>query len=826
MAEDILLKYESLVEELKAHLGTPKFDKLFKSKTASLTKPEQFLIKMEMSRLSQPVARFIDLRGQVTGQVKPYEYDGKQHFMDDTAIEVFEDAIKRHGGYTLAVYEAVMNTENNHRVMQKKAAEQALADDSAATEQPAKVIKFASYESRREERMNYSIKITVELDKDNKVAASTSDISLSGAKIKLAPRYQVKKGQLIGLRLVGLEQDFELGLKNGIQYEIVAVEKVSREYNHIRLKRTFIENNEKFDEFLESFIHGNKRRYKVNLDNTLDAVVSKGYEQYYIPRVTSLYTFLSLQGDKLYPSLALTTENNIFIQRYFCDERKLSCLYSIINQQRLGDLLSSPEAVKEEYLYTFTHTVAGKIYYYSATRSELDSQSNLKNLFLGFGSQKDSWQCFKLQLMPSHPEDSYIPLSLPSSAGKNIEKLNKPPTPRVQGLIKDVKYLLILTSIGTKFEQQTYQQLDYNKDAVNQLKQFGHSKHKTPPHLEPVALEYVNLRAHKRYLYKTAVSVEHHEQTITGHTRDLSVMGLQIEFDQPVEFKKGDIIKLNLPELQKITKKHDLTNLAYEVMAVSKSLTTVNLKVHRITDLPHMAIKFFTVLIDNNKDKLRVCEESPKIPGLSTALRNMVTKSVCQFPFYLHKEAAHFKTGAIGQGLYPSPLHVLLQNFGLLNETTSIDGFLSTDQITEVITPLIKDRSRQDPPLPFTLFVRFDPRKTVISDAITSRCISEDDYKPQTLFVKKALKSDLVYIFRLYISRTGRPDIDYLANELKYISQYALHKAKDLEEALWAVAGVGDIIDITDEALTHFDIDQRLINEMSKRKATWLKRVI
>lgn len=826
MAEDILLKYESLVEELKAYLGTPKFDKLFKSKTAGLTKPEQFLIKMEMSRLSQPVARFIDLRGQVTGQVKPYEYEGKQHFMDDTAIEVFEQAIKRHGGYTLAVYEAVMNTENNHRVMQKKAAEQALTEDDNDSQLSAKVIKFASYESRREERMNYSIKITVEFDKDSKVAATTSDISLSGAKIKLAPRYKLKKGQLIGLRLVGLEQDFELGLKNGIQYEVVAIEKVSREYNHVRLKRTFIENNEKFDEFLESFIHGNKRRYKVNLDNTLDAVVSKGYEQYYIPRVTSLYTFLSLQGDKLYPSLALTTENNIFIQRYFCDERKLSCLYSIINQQRIGHLLSSSEAVKEEYLYTFTHVVAGKVYYYSATRSELESQPQLKNLFLGFGSQKDSWQCFKLQLMPSHPEDSYIPLSLPSSAGKDIEKLNKPPSPRVQGLIKDVKYLLILTAVGTPYEQLSYKQLTFDKNAVNQLKQFGHSKHKTPPHLEPVALEYVNLRAHKRYLYKTAITINHHEQIITGHTRDLSVMGLQIECDKPVEFKKGDIINISLPDLQKITKKHDLSSLAYEVMAISKSLTTVNLKVHRITDLPHMAIKFFTILIENNKDKLRVCEESPKIPGLSTALRNMVTKSVCQFPFYLHKEAAHFKAGAIGQGLYPSPLHVLLQNFALLNENTSIEGILSTQQITEVITPLIKDRSRQDPPLAFTLFIRFDPRQPSISDAITSRCISEDDYKPQTLFVKKALRNDLMFVFRLYVSRTGRPDIDYLSNELKYISQYALHKAKDLEEALWAVAGVGDLIDISDEALTHFDIDETLKIEMNKRKKTWLKRVI
>ena len=88
-------------------------------------------------------------------------------------------------------------------------------------------------------------------------------------------------------------------------------------------------------------------------------------------------------------------------------------------------------------------------------------------------------------------------------------------------------------------------------------------------------------------------------------------MGLQIECDNPVEFKKGDIIKLSLPDLQKITKKHDLSSLAYEVMAISKSLTTVNLKVHCLTDLPHMGIHT-TALAENNKD---TCEESPKIPG-------------------------------------------------------------------------------------------------------------------------------------------------------------------------------------------------------------------
>jgi hypothetical protein len=826
MAEDILLKHESLVDELKQYLGAPKFDLIFKSKTAGLTKPEQFLMKMEMTRLSQPIARFIDLRGLVTGQVKPYEHNGKQHFMDATAVEVFEKAIEQHGGYTLAVYEAVMHTENNHRVLQKQA-EKELENPKKSQGQllPTQVVKFASYESRSEERMNYSIKVTLDFNDKKNISASTSDISLSGSKIKLGTRHNIKKGHIIALRLVGLEQDFELGLKNGIQYEVVAVEPSSNEFNYIRLKRTFIENNEAFDNFLESFIHGNKRRYKVNLDNTLDAVVSKGYEQYYIPRVTSLYVFLSEKANTLYPSISLTTENNIFIQRYFSDERKVPCLYSVLNHDRISTLLTQTTPVKEDYLYTFTHISAGKIYYYSATRSELKKKPDLQNLFFGFGSQKDSWQCFKIQIMPSHPADSYIPLSLPNSAGKNIEKLNKPPTPRVENIIKDVKYVVVLTSISHPVEQENYKKFNYDKSLVNHLKTFGHSKLTTPPYLEIVALEYVNLRSHKRFLYKTNTVISFANTNIVGSTRDFSVMGLQIECEAPVNFKKGDIVDLAFPELQKITKKHKLITLKYEVMAIGKSLTTINLKAHRVADYPHVGVSFFTQLIQSNKDKLTACEESPKIPGLSTALRNMVTKSVCQFPLYLHKDAAHFVTGAIGFGLYPSPVHAILQSFGILGDKTNLTSILTTKQIETVLTPAIKDRGRQDPPLPFTHVIYFDPRKTKIEEAIKSDCVVGSDYSSLKDKILLRINSKLIFVMRLYISRTGRPDTDYLANELKYISNYALHKAKNLEEALWSVTGVGDLVDITDEALSHLALNPESVEQMEQRKLRWLNRL-
>ena len=829
MAEDKLQQYQPLIEELKQQLGSPGFDQFFAQKTAQLSKPDQFLLKMEMSRLSQPIARFIDLRGQVSGEVKPYMYDGKQHFMDDLAITVFEQEIAKHGKYTLAVYEAVMNTDNNFRVMQKRAQQEDEEDDApvVVSNHGAKLIKFASYESRIEERMNYAIKITVEVSRNNIISASTSDISLSGAKIKVHPKAVFEKGQLLTIRLVGLEQDFELGLKSGIQYEVVAVEPVSREYQHVRLKRTFVENNPGFDEFLNSFIHGNKRRYKINLDNTMDAVVCKGYEQYYLPRVSSLFVFLNKVNDKLtLPSMVLTNENNAFIHYYFEDERKKSCLYSIFNQKRLAYLNSLPNAVKEAILYTFTHSNGGKIYYYSAFDYELTKEPELASLFFGFGAKKDSWRAFKVQIMPSYHEDAYIPLSLPSSAGKSLEKLNKRPTPRVQGFIQDVQNLMLLTDITDLKRTEIHKKNAFDQSQVNLLKHFGHGKANTPPHLEVVALEYVNLRAHKRYLYKTGALFNADTTTvIEGHTRDLSVMGLQIELNTATDAKKGDLIHIDLPELQNITKKHNLKGLRYQVMAVSKSKTIINLKVHKVTENKHPAIEFFTQLIEKNRSKLQACEESPKVPGLSTALRNMITKSVCQFPLYLHKESAHFNVGAVGRGLYPTKLHKVLESFNQNNqEHIEISPVFPSNFIEDELSDALRKRTRQDKPLKYTLFLRFDPDKKTLSEAVKSQILrNEDSLDSLFLFIKKALRKEILFVFQLHVSKTGRPDTDYLANELKYVSHYALHKAKDLEEALWDVTGVCDLIDITDEVLPTLDIEANLVTRMAEKKRLWFE---
>ena len=67
------------------------------------------------------------------------------------------------------------------------------------------------------------------------------------------------------------------------------------------------------------------------------------------------------------------------------------------------------------------------------------------------------------------------------------------------------------------------------------------------------------------------------------------------------------------------------------------------------------------------------------------------------------------------------------------------------------------------------------------------------------VFIDEVVSNDLLFAFKIFLSRTGRPDTEHIAKELGYVSVYAIHKAKVLEEELWSVVGVGDVIDISDE---------------------------
>ncbi|NVK25391.1 MAG: PilZ domain-containing protein [Gammaproteobacteria bacterium] len=837
-----LQEFKGIIEQLKPAIDEPDFDQVFKSVTADVPKSKQFLIKMELKRIAKPCNQLIDLRGHVAGKPFPYEHKGKIHYLDEVAKDIFEQQLEMFGRYTIGVNEAVLAADNNHRILHKKEQTARLEEKNkqrlSSNDVTAKpiadeekirsdfgghVVNFTRYGIRHEERMNFSIAVELQFSIGDSIEASTSDLSVSGAKVKIPAAKEVVIGQKVALYLTGLEKEFKLGLKDGIQYEIVGIDSADTDSNYIRLKRTFTEDVTSFDEFLGNFINGNKRRYKINLENTLDAILIKGFEQFYLPRITSLPVFIRQIQGRLVPTLILATENNRETLGNFSDENKNLVFQQILNEPRIERILSSGKSIKETTLYSFTHAKAGKLYFYSATSDELNEDENKRNLFLGFGAQKASWCVHKLQLMETSDSEAYIPLSIPDTADREIKKLNKPPSPRVQGIIKDCKYIAMFTPLrGDAFKKQYQHHFKFDASQLKLLKSFGHPKLKRYITTTVETIEYVNLRSEERYLYKTQIEIANpigdFIPSVKGSTRDLSTQGLQVILDEPHDHKKGDVILLSLPELQKITKSFKLEKLPYEVMAISKNKTIMNLRTFE-DGTKHHARYFFKKLIEQNIDKLTPAKMESQFPGLSTCLRNLTAKSMNNLSMYFSKENNKIKVNTIGTSFEPNLLHNMLASRKPSDFDVTLYPLLQRNSLGKVFTPILSKMKRADRPEFVDIFIRYrfnqeGEEQTFISQ-VESTFSSE---KIKKTFIDSSLEKDIFCVFRIFLSRTGRPDMDYVSKELSYVGNYANHRAKELEERLWSVVGVGDIVDITEEFLTRSGYSVEQINQQNLRK--------
>jgi len=837
MAAD-LQQFNDIIEELKSVINQPDFDTQFKAATEDVPKSKHFLIKMELKRLAQPCSRLIDLRGSVDGEPSAFEYKSQVHYLDELAKKIFLEQVEKFGRYTVGVYETVLHADNNFRVMDKVQQEKRQVEkdlpppvaekksqkkptNKILSEYGSEIVHFTQYGIRNEERMNFSINVELQFGIGNVLKATTSDLSISGAKVKIPAAKDVALGQKLALYLTGLEGDFSLDLKDGIQYEIVGIESAGPNYNHIRMKRSYTEDITSFDEFLSAFINGNKRRYKVNLENTLDAIIIKGFEQYYLPRSTFLPIFIREVQGRLLPTMALATENNRETLGYFSDENKNLVLQQILTAERIDDIMLSPSVIKESLLFCFTHAKQGKLYFYSATLEEFNKHPELKNAFIGFGSKKASWKVFKLQVSLADENDSYLPLSVPDSADEEIKLLNQPPSEKIQSMLKGLKYTVNMAPInGDGFAKQYQQYHEFDQALVPKLTLFGHPKLKRYISITVESIEYVNLRSETRFLYKSDITIESpgSNTDVKGETRDFSEHGLQVVLNEEGEYKKGDIILLAMPSFQNVTKAFKLKKLPYEVMAISRNKLIMNLRTFDHSK-QHVAAAFFKKLISQNISKLTPAKMESKFPGLSKSLRNISAKSIHNFPVYFAKENSKLKVNTVGQGTEANLLHQMLKQHKPDDHETTLYPLLKENALATVFTPVLVKLKRTDRPVYIDLYLRFRPKEFVEERAFIAQ-YNDQFMSSEKLssFIESSIKNDLFFAYRIFISRTGRPDMDYIAKELAYVGNYAVHRAKELEERLWSIIGVGDVIDISDEVMMRLGFKNSQLKQQMLKK--------
>lgn len=778
-----------VIDQLIPIYKDPNFDSIFLKLTADETNNSRFLIKMELNRRYAPCVRIMDFRKQSTN-TNPIEIKGILHYLSPEDVEVLVNEMKiYHGEYTMGVYEKVLEMRK-----QRKKDPNSGEDNSSIEEQISKydvdTVNFASYFYRSEERMNYSSPAILYLDdSDIGIPVKTSDLSCGGIKLSIENDIEFTKRQPCTVTFTGLQKlvNDPKGKLERSPYVILTKEEKNNKKWLVVIKS---EKDPEFNTIMDDFIQSNKLKYSVSVDNLLTTIETKGYEQYFLPRTTTLPLFFS--NDEV-PQLlyCLKSENNQGILEYWRDERNVDKISSLVTTKRILQLLKKGNFA-ETFIYTFRHMVRSHIYFFSATLEELE-ETKLRDLFYTVGSKRQSWKVYKFSIekadITEQNVDKYIP--------KESTPIEKEIAHRELQKIGYVGQIIEIKNDEIGLDDYTSIKLEqYN---ANELQIFAHNLAVTPCKIE--MLHYIKMRKEPRYVHKTAIAVKLPSgKTLVGWTKDISTLGMQIEVAEAAECQKDDILLITLPKMQNLTNSLKLKDLLYKVVHKNQSSTIIHLMIEG-DPKTHVGRKFFNMLIESNPDALPASKEIQKLSIVSKCLRYLYTLHIFSTPLYLSKNKSN-RLGAIGKINQPRPIYNLLTTLNSDNSNKfNVYPLFHDKMLRKLLLEPLRQTQRTFSPTEMLVYTS----KTFTADGnICYETFLDSEFKnfnEKKNFVVQCLKRKSFYAIKMYLTKTGKPDIDYISQELDYISKYAIHKARRFEETIWSVIGICDIVDVTEEIL-------------------------
>lgn len=782
--------HSALIEQLKPLLMEPNFQEIFQQLTIDETNSTRFLVKMELSRLASPCTRIIDLRDKSELPCVEVMLGQQRHFLDEPAKNSMHEAMSLfRNQYTLGVYEYVLNAHQQRRLKLRQNVTQVEAAESEPFMVPGVVL--GSYFNRTEERMNYSIRIAASQTSRGEVQGITADLSVGGARIRLAANHPFDLDHPLKIKLLELSEEFYYpDLQLGVDYEVVDSQ-TNGEYIWLRLKR--IGGSEALSEMLGNLIHGYKLRYKVDVNDVIVTASGLGFERHYLPHLPHLPLYFNTQTQGL--SHMLLSRDNQQIVHYFQDENDVSQLPAMLTPSRLSALLNHPENPDHGLFFSFTYNAQGCLYFYSATLAELKAKGMMP-LFLGFASTKPSWRIFKVTQDKIYHDKGYRRATLPGDEAKF--------SPLVEQQLSQFSHLLQLIEISNEDTRGHYKAWQDDSNA-NALKTFGQQR-LTTNQIKLVSMQFSERRQEARFAFKTLVNVTQDKHKATGITLDISSRGMQLTLDNPADFSSNKPLLLSFPKLQTIAGKTQLDNLPYRLVRTRKNGVTLHLTAV-MGHTPHVGVEFLNKLIAHNKEKLeQLTENNSEIKELADGLKNILMHDLHSVPYFVEKTTKSAQVACLGVGTQQDEISdifaagtsdTLQYNLAPLLK----DGFFKRD----ILEPIRQMKPQQDMDFieVFIQLIRQSRGKIFLKCTLATEI---GDVEAQITFINQSKALGRFLALRIYRGATEKPDMNYLRRELEYINIHANHKAKQLEEQLWRVIGVGELLDITQEVELRYPV--------------------
>ncbi|MGL4895975.1 MAG: PilZ domain-containing protein [Shewanella sp.] len=785
--------HSALIEQLKPLLMEPNFQEIFQELTKDEDNSTRFLLKMELNRLASPCTRIIDLRDKSELPCTEVEHRQRRHFLDAPAKERLSEALSLYRNqYTLGVYEHVLAA---HQQRRQKLRQTPLITENTPPE-PFMVpgVVLGNYVNRTQERMNYSIRIAASQAGRGELLGTSVDLSVGGARIRLNANHPFDLDKPLNLKLLDLSEEYYYrDLQQGVEYQVVDSH-THGAFIWLRLKR--IGGSEALSELLGNLIRGYKLRYKLDVNDVQATAAGLGFERHYLPHLPHLPLYFN-QHTQLLSHMLISRDNQQMVH-YFQDAQDVSQLPAMLTPARLSALIAQPDNPDHGLFFSFTYNAQGQLFFYSATLAELKTKGMLA-LFLGFASSKPSWRIFKLTQDKIDHGKGYRRATLPAD--------NTQYSPLVEqqlSLFSHIFQLIDLTNEEAKRHYQTW----LNDADANALKSFGQTR-LTTPQIKPIALEFSERRQESRFVFKTLVTISQGELKATGLSLDISNRGLQVTLDNPVEFVVNKPLMLSFPKLQTIAGKTQLDNLPYRLVRSRKHGQALHLTAI-MGHGPHVGVAFLTKLISQNKEKLQqLTENNSEVKELADGLKNILMRDLHAVPYFIEKTTKSAQMACLGVTTQRDDISDLFATNTVESLQYNLAPLLKEGFFKQQLLDPIRQMKPQQEMDFIEVFIQLtrQSRGQIHLKCLLANEIVDDD--AQLAFIRQSQLTGRFIALRLYRGAAEKPDMSYLRRELEYINIHASHKAKQLEDQLWRIIGVGELLNITQEVELRYPALQR-----------------
>jgi hypothetical protein len=802
----------------------------------------RFLQRLEESRLTRPCFQTIDMRGRVAGECHPYAFNDRVHYLDDISFQMFEQGLRENNGvYTVGTFEAIMGGahtlqaqqamreeaerrrgESERRRLERVRAaaleraggdqqESGLSENdiSAALVDNPDLLPMGYFRRRRHPRLQYACAVLVERG-NIRTRGTTRDISVCGVRVHIKGLTAFKRNQEVSVSYPGLEDEAGKTDVRRIAYRIIDCEERDEE-TVLRLHRADTDKPAGFSAFLEDMIERYQRKYKLDVDDEYQSILSWYYERCYAQSATQIPFFVEHNDESgLRVQAVAMSEGNTYLARFFCTDTDNYNFTPLCLPQRLQELDENRSFVMVMYRHRGERDRCLRIH--SAADFEFPS-SDAFQAMIDY-AMKQSDHCIVRVHVGRLSADSVCEQKL-DEVTQRLQYKSEAHMVRLRDRLARLRFVGYMVDLTQDFERlassgasaRTETSLAVWVGSENRVIASGEVKAKLSIDVEDLRPElirfgYVERRREDRYLAETRVDVSAGKKVYQGLSKDISTRGMRIQLQQRIDVRKGVSLKVGLVSLQQKKSSTNLMDIPYRVVQTADHEEGTVLMLERILGGKREGLKeFFVELITKNQHKLGVDIEDIWGATASRVYEALLAANTPTIPFFLARNSeggAHLQF--VGVPRSGGPLMEYFSaaggvDFRCLNEPRVVTALYDAVQIL-----LRKSRNSDGLPTPFELYLYVYKEYDELSGETFIHAATDLDFSSdaqrEAFLAKFTSRADwrCIKIVSAFTQPVEEKVLEKMVDSLRSQSKHRAIKLSDLAHSL---VGYGELIDIT-----------------------------